>query len=84
MYLLIILAFLIMIYVVYQIKNKFKGEKRKDILLLQVIIFSLLSLLVVQFVAGSWILIILAVVFLIILAVCPKKFYNWIKITFKL
>jgi len=80
-YLLIILAILIMIYVVYQIKNKFKDEKRKDILLLQVIIF---SLLVVQFVAGSWVLIILAVVFLIILAVCPKKFYNWIKITLKL
>ena len=81
MYLLIILSILTMIYSAYQVKNKFKGEKRKDILLLQVIIF---SLSVMQFITGSLILFIPVLFFIMVLAVCPKKFYNWMKMNFKL
>lgn len=67
---LLILTVLTVVYIVRQFKNKFSGEKRKDILMLQVSIWILLLL---GFILNINILLIPALILIIMLAFLSSR-----------
>lgn len=79
-FLIISMIILSLVYALRLIKNKFKYEKRKDILLLQIIIF---TLLIIAFLSGILVLYIPIALFVVTLAICPKRFFDFVSKYFK-
>ena len=63
-------------YVFRLIKLKFKHENRKEIKVLQIIIY---SLVIIELLTGMWILFIPMLILIIGLAICPEKCFNFMK-----
>ena len=77
LFLLISICILSIMYAFRIIKVKFKYENRKEINVLQIIIY---SLAIIELLTGMWILFIPMLILMIGLAICPEKYFNFIKI----
>lgn len=74
-FLLTSIIILSLVYALRLIRNKFIDEKRKEILLLQVIIF---TLFILTFLSGRFVLYIPIALFVGALAICPKRFFDFV------
>lgn len=75
-FLLIAICILSIMYVFRLIKRKFNGENRKEIKVLQIIIY---SVAIIELLTGMWILFIPMLILMVGLAICPKKCLDFIK-----
>lgn len=69
-----------LLYIYRLFKLKFKYENRKEVVVLQIII-AIISIIAI--ITGLWQLFIIVFILMIILAISPNKFYNFLKKHFK-